>query len=59
MTLLTVTNNVFKEAPKIYITVFMRATLVDPTQAPEKCEGYDWLNLPTPLLMVKSGFNHF
>ncbi|CAF1852435.1 unnamed protein product [Brassica oleracea] len=74
MKLLTVTNNVFKEAPKPshYVTVFMRATLVDPNQdpenmEPEKCEGwdwYDWLNLPTPLFwplekMVKSCFNPF
>ncbi|ESQ28386.1 hypothetical protein EUTSA_v10019297mg [Eutrema salsugineum] len=74
MKLLTVTNNVFKEAPKPshYVTVFMRATVVDASQTPrnlepEKCEGwdwYDWLNLPTPLFwplekMVRSGFNPF
>ncbi|CAA7053546.1 unnamed protein product [Microthlaspi erraticum] len=74
MTLLTVTNNVFKEAPKPshYVTVFMRATLVDPNQSPrnmepEKCDGWDWFdwrNLPTPLFwplekMVRSGFNPF
>lgn len=72
--LLTVTNNVFKEAPKPshYVTVFLRATLVDPNQdpenmEPEKCEGwgwYDWFDLPTPLFwplekMVESGFNPF
>lgn len=73
-TLLTVTNNVFNEAPKPshYVTVFMRAVLVDPSQVPrnmepEKCEGWDWFdwsNLPTPLFwplekMVRSGFNPF
>ncbi|KFK41301.1 hypothetical protein AALP_AA2G112500 [Arabis alpina] len=73
-TLLTVTNNVFNEAPKPshYVTVFMRATLVDSSQEPrnmepEKCEGwdwFDWLNLPTPLFwplekMAKSGFSPF
>ncbi|XP_010511893.1 PREDICTED: nudix hydrolase 1-like [Camelina sativa] len=74
MKLLTVTNNVFKEAPKPshYVSVSMRAELVDPNQEPknmepEKSEGwdwYDWENLPTPLFwplekLFKSGFNPF
>ncbi|CAN8236115.1 unnamed protein product [Cochlearia groenlandica] len=76
-TLLTVTNNVFKEEEgkpcSHYVTVFMRAKLVDENQIPknlepEKCQGWDWYdwfdNLPTPLFwplekMVQSGFNPF
>ncbi|KAK9750516.1 hypothetical protein RND81_02G202300 [Saponaria officinalis] len=72
--LLTVTNNIFHDAPKPlhYVTVFMRAVPVDPNQVPlnlepEKCDGWDWYawdDLPTPLFwplenMVNSGFNPF
>nr|5GP0_A Chain A, Nudix hydrolase 1 [Arabidopsis thaliana]5GP0_E Chain E, Nudix hydrolase 1 [Arabidopsis thaliana]5GP0_F Chain F, Nudix hydrolase 1 [Arabidopsis thaliana]5GP0_I Chain I, Nudix hydrolase 1 [Arabidopsis thaliana]5WWD_A Chain A, Nudix hydrolase 1 [Arabidopsis thaliana]5WWD_B Chain B, Nudix hydrolase 1 [Arabidopsis thaliana] len=74
MKLLTVTNNVFKEAPtpSHYVSVSIRAVLVDPSQEPknmepEKCEGwdwYDWENLPKPLFwplekLFGSGFNPF
>ncbi|KAH9625064.1 hypothetical protein KSS87_010554 [Heliosperma pusillum] len=72
--LLTVTNNVFLEAPKPlhYVTVFMRAVPADLDQVPqniepEKCDGWDWYawdDLPKPLFwplekMVNSGFNPF
>ncbi|KAJ4835168.1 Nudix (Nucleoside diphosphate linked moiety X)-type motif 1 [Turnera subulata] len=71
---LTVTNNVFVEAPKPshYVTIFLRGVLVDPDQVPqnlepEKCYGwdwYDWDDLPNPLFwplekMVRSGFSPF
>lgn len=72
--LLTVTNNMFVEAPKPlhYVTVFMRSKLANPNQMPqnlepEKCDGWNWYNwddLPQPLFwplqkMVDSGFNPF
>ncbi|CAN1296273.1 Nudix hydrolase 1 [Linum perenne] len=73
--LLTVTNNVFVEAPKPthYVTVFLRAKMEDDqnqvpqNMEPDKCYGwdwYDWDDLPSPLFwplekMVKSGFNPF
>lgn len=71
---LTVTNTLFLEEPKPshYVTIFMRAFLPDPNQAPQnlepqKCDGwdwYDWDNLPKPLFrplekMVQEGYNPF
>ncbi|XP_041012739.1 nudix hydrolase 1 [Juglans microcarpa x Juglans regia] len=71
---LTVTNTLFLEEPKPshYVTIFMRAFLTDPNQAPQnlepqKCDGwdwYDWDNLPKPLFwplekMVQEGYNPF
>ncbi|KAG6713736.1 hypothetical protein I3843_05G153600 [Carya illinoinensis] len=71
---LTVTNTLFLEEPKPshYVTIFMRAFLADPNQAPQnlepqKCDGwdwYDWDNLPKPLFrplekMVQEGYNPF
>ncbi|KAJ7943229.1 nudix hydrolase 1 [Quillaja saponaria] len=72
--LLTVTNNIILGETKSshYVTIFVRAILVDSEQVPEnlepsKCDGWDWYewdNLPEPLFgplekMVKEGFNPF
>ncbi|KAL5722739.1 hypothetical protein ACHQM5_006221 [Ranunculus cassubicifolius] len=71
---LTVTNNLFLEAPKPahYVVIFVRAALRDPLQTPQnlepnKCAGWDWYewnDLPKPLfrpleVMVESGFSPF
>ncbi|XP_031477498.1 nudix hydrolase 1 [Nymphaea colorata] len=72
---LKVTNNVLRDEvrPAHYVTILMRAVLVDEAQStpqnlePEKCEGWDWYkwsDLPKPLfgplaLQVQSGFSPF
>ena len=69
---LTVTNNVFPTNQSHYVTIFMRAVPIDPSQQPQnlepdKCSGWDWYewnNLPEPLFdplekMIKGGFNPF
>lgn len=70
----TVTNNVFLEAPKPchYVSIFVRACLRHDDQLPQnlepdKCDGwgwYEWDKLPKPLFwplekMVIEGFNPF
>lgn len=65
-------NVILDPKPAQVVSVFMRATLVDPNQEPinlepHKCDGwdwYDWNHLPTPLLLtlqplVLRGLNPF
>jgi 8-oxo-dGTP diphosphatase len=63
-----VTNDVFVEEEKHYITLYMLADYEAgevQLREPEKCEGWDWFlwdHLPTPLFLpiqnlLKQGFN--
>lgn len=64
----TVTNDIFQEEGKHYITIIMiaeAATGEPEVQEPDKCEGWEWFswdNLPEPLFLpisnvIKQGFN--
>ncbi len=65
-----VTNDIFEQERKHYITIFMTAELAsgEPRiMEPEKCEGWDWYGwneLPRPLFLaveslVKQGYDPF
>lgn len=66
----TVTNDIFKEEQKHYITIFVIADYVSgivETKKPNKCDGWKWISwddLPTPLFLpiqnlLKTSFNPF
>lgn len=65
-----VTNDVFKEEKKHYVTIFLSAEYADgkvklaEPEKFEKWEWFDWDNLPSPLLLpienlLKKGYNPF
>ena len=61
-----VTNDIFDEEDKHYITIYMKAECVGEPKVmePDKCEGWDWFSwdkLPQPLMvtitnLIKQGY---